>query len=144
MSGVWQKIFINSQNIKAESSSSYLIQMPNNSSYKGWAFWHPKKLVREQGGKGYYINFSFTDDFIFKVILYGRGKYNRMSVIRSEDISADEMKEIFGVVDNNINDAVYQETIKIIEKEEESVEITNHTPEKIEPISDNTINDLRK
>lgn len=142
--GTWDKIFINSQNIKSESSSSYLIQMPNKSSYKGWAFWHPKKLVREQGGKGYHISFSFTDEFIFKVILYGRGKYNRMSVIRSEDISADEMKEIFGVVDKSVNDAVYQETMKIIEKEDVNVEITNHTPEKIEPISDNTINDLRK
>lgn len=140
----WDKIFINSQNIKAESERAYLIQMPNKSSYKGWAFWHPKKLVREQGGKGYFITFSFTDDFIFKAVLYGKGKYNRMSVIRSEDISANEMKEIFGVVDKNINDAVYQETMKIIEKEEMSVEITHHTPEKIEPISDNTINDLRK
>lgn len=64
MSGVWQKIFTNSQNIKAESRGSYLIQMPKKSSYKGWAFWHPKKLVREQGGKGYYISFSFTDEFM--------------------------------------------------------------------------------
>lgn len=142
--GTWDNIFINSQNIKAESERAYLIQMPNKSSYKGWAFWHPKKLVREQGGKGYYISFSFTDEFIFKVLLYGKGRHNSMSVIRREEISAEEMKEIFGVVDNSVNDAVYRETMKIIEKEEVSVEITQHTPEKIEPISDNTINDLRK
>lgn len=144
MSGVWQKIFINSQNIKGESDRAYLIQMPNNSSYKGWAFWHPKKLVREQGGKGYFLTFSFTDDFIFKAVLYGKGRYNKMSVIRSEDISADEMKEIFGVVDKSVNDAVCQETMKIIEKEDVSVEVTHHNPEIIEPIKDNTIKQLKR
>lgn len=144
MGVVWEKIFIYSQNIKAESERAYLIQMPNKSSYKGWAFWHPKKLVRKQGGKGYLLAFSFTNEFIFKVILYGKGRYNSMSAVRREEISVDEMKEIFGVIDKNVNNAIYEETMKIIEKEEVSVEITQHTPEKIEPISDNTINDLRK
>ncbi|WP_394265433.1 hypothetical protein [Bergeyella zoohelcum] len=118
--------------------------MPNRSQYKGYAFWHPKKLVRLQGGKGYHLTFSFTEDFEFRVILYGQGRFNGNTIIRQEYLTPNEMREAFGVVDKEINRAVEQETLKIIEKETVEVEITHHEPEKIEPVNNNIIKDLKK
>ncbi|EKB56610.1 hypothetical protein HMPREF9699_01339 [Bergeyella zoohelcum ATCC 43767] len=140
----WDKIFINSQNIISETDRAFLIKMPNRSQYKGYAFWHPKKLVRLQGGKGYHITFSFTEDFEFRVILYGQGRFNSKTIIRQEYLTPNEMREAFGVVDKEVNRAVEQETLKIIEKETVEVEITHHEPERVETISDNSIKDLKK
>lgn len=141
---MWTKIFFNTQSIQSETDRSVLIKMPNRSQYNGWVFWHPKKLVREQGGKGYHCAFSFTDEWEFKVKLYGKGRYNQKDVIREEVIKASEMKIIWGVVDESVNEYVVLETEKIIEKETVIIEVEHHTPEKLEPKPDNTIKRLKK
>lgn len=141
---MWDKIFFNTQSIQSETKSSVLIKMPNRSKYNGWVFWHPKKLVREQGGKGYHATFSFTENFVFKIKLYGKGKYNQMDIIRKVELSASEMKEIWCVIDECVNDSVVIETKKIIEKETFEIIIEKHTPEKIDPVENNTIKDLKK
>lgn len=136
---MWHKIFFNSQSIKNETNSSVLIKMPNNSEYNGCFFWHPKKLVREQGGKGYHYTFSFEDGWIFNVKKYGAGKHNALSVIRENELSANDMKRVWGVVDKTVNDFVEYETDKINSKialsEEIEITIEHHIPEKKEPIS---------
>lgn len=140
---MWHKIFFNAQSIQSETDRSVLIKMPNRSQFNGWVFWHPRKLVREQGGKGYHMSFSFLDEWEFKVRLYGRGRHNQADVIREQVLDASQMKSAFGVVDENINDFVEVETIKIIEKETVITEVQNHIPEQKEPVQDNTINDLK-
>lgn len=141
---MWHKIFFNAQSIQGETGSSVLIKMPNRSrNYNGWYFWHPAKLVREQGGKGYHMTFSFNDEWIFKVKLYGRGRYNSRDVIRETELTAAEMMVEFGVVDENVNDSVEMETIKIIEKETVITEVQHHIPEQKQPVQDNTIDDLK-
>lgn len=131
---MWHKIFFNAQNIQGETESSFLIKMPNRSQYNGYYFWHPRKLVREQGGKGYHLAFSFTTDWEFKVKLYGKGRYNKKDVIREIPLNANEMLKEFGVVSENMNDYVEQETLKIVEKETIITEIEKHVPERKQPI----------
>jgi|GEM_PF-990694 len=141
---MWHSIFFNSQSIQRESERSVLIKMPNRSSYNGYAFWHSKKLVREQGGKGYHLTFRFPNDYIFHVKLYGCGRYNSRDVINEVELTAREMMIEFGVVNESVNESVVLETEKIIAKETVIVEVIHHTPERIEPLKNNTVNSLKK
>lgn len=136
---MWHKIFFNALSIQRVTSTSVLIKMPNNCEYNGCYFWHPKKLVREQGGKGYHLTFSFFDGWIFKVKKYGAGKYNGRDVIREYDLSISDIKKAFGVVDENVNDFVEWETDKINDKiaksEEVITTVERHIPEKKQPVT---------
>lgn len=44
---IWKSIQINKQNVSRLSSYSSLIQMPHNSDFDGYSFWHTNKLIRE-------------------------------------------------------------------------------------------------
>ena len=92
----WHKINFNAQNIEAETASSVLIKMENKSQFKDFKFWHSKKLVRCVGGKGYFMTFSFTDEFNFKLFKNGKGRYNAKDKIAEIELSADEMIEAWG------------------------------------------------
>lgn len=141
---MWHKIFFNAQSIQSETDSSVLIKMPNNSQYKGYVFWHPIKCVRTQGGKGYHKTFSFTDDWLFTLKLYGKGKSNRFDVIKEVELTADKMMEVFGVVNENVSDFVVAETLKIIDKETIITEIEHHIPKKLDKSSIQHDNSLMK
>lgn len=141
---MWQRIFFNTQSIQRETESAVLIKMPNNSEYIGYSFWHPRKLVREQGGKGYHLSFSFTDEFVFTLKKYGAGRYNFKDVIREIEITTEQMKDAFGVVDKSVNDSVEQETDKINARNIEETIIECHIPEHKEKLLSNEINELRK
>lgn len=135
---MWHKIFFNSNNIVRVTPRAILIKMPNKSKYIGYTFWHPAKLVREQGGKGYHMSFSFTEDFTFTLKKYGAGRHNFMDVISEHEINPEEMLEAFGVVNKNVHDFVEQEIDKINEKiakmDDVQITIEHHIPEKIAPI----------
>lgn len=140
---MWTKIFINKQSIQSETDRSVLIKMPNRSDYSGWVFWFPRKLVRVQGGKGYHLSISFTEEFNFNLKKYGKGKYNRNEVIEELEISSDDMLEAFGVSSDAVSSSVKNEQVK--RKENETVISTEFiTPEKIEPVGNNTIKDLKR
>lgn len=95
---MWKSIKINKSNIKYETEKGTLIQMPNKSAYKGWLFWHPRKLVRHMyRGKGYWFTFSYTNDFEFKIIK-GRGKNKQ-----EKKISVVELENAFKTLDDTLN-----------------------------------------
>ena len=94
----WHKIYFTSQNIEHETTKAVLIKMPNKSAYAGYMFWHPAKLVREAGGNGYHMSFSFTEDFEFTLRKYGQNR----QVTAEEIIGWDEMLESFEQVNKQI------------------------------------------
>ncbi|MDR2913438.1 MAG: hypothetical protein LBV74_01150 [Tannerella sp.] len=141
---MWQKIFFNVQNIQAETASACLIKMPNRSEYIGYSFWHPKKLVREQGCKGYSYTFSFTEDFVFRLKKYRHGKHNRIDVISETEIGFNEMMEAFGVTNENVKFAVESETDRLYAQTIEETIVEKHNPDIKEKVISNELNELRK
>ena len=95
---MWHKVYFNSQNIEHETAKATLIKMPNKSEYAGYKFWHPAKLVRVEGGKGYHMSFSFAEDFEFTLRKYGQNHQVTVEKI----IGWDEMLEAFEQVNEQI------------------------------------------
>ena len=95
---MWHKVYFNSQNIEHDTAKAVLIKMPNKSEYAGYKFWHPTKLVREEGGKGYHMSFSFTEEFQFTIRKYGQNR----QVTAEKIIGCDEMLEAFEQVNEQI------------------------------------------
>ncbi|MFK8243900.1 MULTISPECIES: hypothetical protein [unclassified Facklamia] len=122
---MWKKINFNKQNIKAETANSVLIQIPNNSDseFAGWMFWHPAKLVRVAGGQGYWVSFSYTNEWEFK-IFKGKGQYHI-----EETLTAENIEEIFGTGNDSIETYVVKDNesfLEISEPEEIRTEVIIH------------------
>lgn len=123
---MWNSIKINGQNIEKQTANAVLINMPKNSSYSGFKFWHPVKCVRTVGGKGYFVSFSYTNDWKFKLIKNGKGKWNKFDVIDEMELTPTEMEDAFGVVNESITESMErsEETnIIVIEPKKKSVEV---------------------
>lgn len=98
---MWKNINVNIQNVKVNTGKAVLIAFPHNSNFDGWTFWHPSKLVRT-GKHSYALSVSYTDDFKFKIVKYGKGKWNSREIISEKEISVAEFEEAFGVMNENI------------------------------------------
>ena len=117
---MWRKINFNAQNIETETERSTLIKMPKKSKYEGWVFWYPTKLVRDEGGKGYNLSFSFSDTWEFKIFKqYKNGKGPE------QVISIAEMKEAFGLSNDTIESANAAHDAK---QNESYLNVTEPTP----------------
>lgn len=102
---MWNKININKNQIKVQTSKAVLINCPHNSKYDGYSFWISSKLLRN-GKHSSSFEISFTDDFTFNLIKYGKGKYNQSQKIDERQCTANDIKEVFGITDNNISSPI--------------------------------------
>ena len=129
---IWKSININIQNIEAQTEKAYLIKMPSNSDYKGYAFWHSSKLIRS-GRNSYALELSYTDEFVFKLKKYGNGKTNKYKVIKEKEIDAEDLEDSFGVMNDNIKE----------KKPKYISEYETHKPKKIEVKEVEVIEELK-
>lgn len=67
----WKKVNLCENQIKARTVKSVLVKMPLSSKYKGFLFWHPKKLVKESYYRGSSYELLYTDDFTFNIFKNG-------------------------------------------------------------------------
>lgn len=95
----WRSFNINKNLIKSEAQFSVKIAMPHNSDYDGYTFWHPAKLVRS-GRHSAAVSISYTDEWVFKITKHIK-RHNSL-VLDEIPLAADEMEEIFGVINENI------------------------------------------
>lgn len=127
---MWKNININKNNIKAETERSYLIAMPHNSDYDGYSFWHPSKLVRE-GRHSNAVSIGYTDDFKFRLIKNGKGKWNKYDIIDEKTIDAEDFEEAFGIMNENIKSPKYKSDYE------------THKPEQLEVKETTALEELR-
>lgn len=95
---MWRRLTINKQNIIAETGKAVRIACPHKSDFDGYSFWHPAKLVRD----GSYLNtvsISYTEEFVFRLKKYGKGKYNSREVLDEVQFAYDEIEEVFQCMD---------------------------------------------
>jgi len=94
---VWKKIPISKEQLIGETDKSKLIALPENELYCGYAFWHPTRLIRQQGDQ---LMFSFNNEFVFKLV-------------KSEERSKDEFVVIDVVkVGSKILEKIYEEEVR--------------------------------
>lgn len=96
---MWKEININSNLIKHENGRSILIAMPHSSGYDGYSLRFPLRLVRK-GKNPASVSLSYTDDFSFRLVKYGKGRYNRNEVIDEITIAANVFEAVFEAVDS--------------------------------------------
>jgi len=103
---MWKNLKINAQNIEFADYKTTLIKMPNNSDYAGYRFWHPSKLIRDAGGKGYFKSMGYTEDFEFKLKKYGRGQHNSKKVLHEVTVDYTKMEEAFESANKSIKASI--------------------------------------
>lgn len=98
MGSEWCKIAINRQNIIAYTGKAVLIALPHKSKYRGYAFWHPAKLVRNNWCSDK-MSFSCTPAFSFRLKKYAVHGYTEDA---QDDftVSYDDINEAFGFLDS--------------------------------------------
>jgi hypothetical protein len=129
---MWKNININTNLIELDNGNSALIKCPSTSSFKGYVFWHPSKCIHDDR-YSFCVSLGYTDDWKFRLIKYGKGKWNKNKKIEEIEITAPVFEEMFGIINDNTsykNRKIYD----ILE---------THKPEYIEPVQDNLKDELR-
>lgn len=140
----WKKIYFNANNVLQQTPKAYQIMMPRKGKYRGYWFWVSKKLVRDEGGRGYHLSLLYKDDFEFVLYSSGSGKYSSRQIVDEVTINGQELEEEFGTVSKAVGQFVNEETKKIIREGEVEVIITRHVPEPIDPVEPTLHPDLKK
>ena len=90
----WEEIDINRNYIKVKTYRSAKIQMPHDSDYDGYYFWHPITLI----GRGWLttdVSLGYHDDFKFRLFQEERDKYGKYKKINCCTVSAKEVIDAF-------------------------------------------------
>lgn len=119
----WKKMIIPTSNIVISTEKAVLVKMPRKSSYGGFMFWHPAKLIKE-GNYLYSENLIYTDDFKFRLFKKSNGRFRKK--IAEKTISAAEMEKVMSGLGL---------------KKVATYEI--HTPNFLEPIKSETLEELK-
>ena len=99
---MWDKIYINKNNIVTSTAKAILIKMPSKCGYGKYTFWHPLKLVKNESN--YLVSISFTDEFQFKLQQQGKGQHNFSQIVNERILSPDQLKKAFGFSGGDILD----------------------------------------
>lgn len=99
--------------VKTVTCKAVLIQMPYNSKYAGYYFWHSAKLYHNEYGS--YI--SYNDDLVFKLKKDGYGRFNERTVVDIKEVTANEVVYAFQ------HDNYSREILPLM-----------HIPEELEPL----------
>ena len=120
MKKIWKGFVLFNNLIKAQTEKAVLIQLPSSSRYKGFSFWHPKKLVKS----GNMAMVLYTDDFEFRLKKYGKGRFNNREVIDEIILDAETLVESFSMMS-------------------ETNEISlHHVPQRLEPVATTALQEL--
>lgn len=90
---IWNGFAIHNNLIKVSTVKAVLIALPSNSRYRGFSFWHPRKLVKS----GSMSMVLYTDDFVFRLRKYGHGRFNQKEILVEIELTAKEMIQIYSM-----------------------------------------------
>lgn len=126
----WHKLYFYKNNVVTCTENGVLIKLPNKSSYQGYKFWFPKKLVKNVDNV--YNCFIFTMEFKFKIFKNGKTGKARYKVIDSEEIDVNDMINIWSdIYFNYLNNQEYEN--------EKLHELRNPTAPKIDDLIDDEV-----
>lgn len=109
----WHKLYFYKNNVVTCTENGVLIKLPNKSSYQGYKFWFPKKLVKNVDNV--YNCFIFTMEFKFKIFKNGKTGKARYKVIDSEEIDVNDMINIWSDIYFNYSNNQEYENEKLHE-----------------------------
>jgi hypothetical protein len=126
----WHKLYFYKNNVVTCTENGVLIKLPNKSSYQGYKFWFPKKLVKNVDNV--YNCFIFTMEFKFKIFKNGKTGKARYKVIDSEEIDVNDMINIWSDIYFNYSNNQEYENEKLHE-------LRNPTAPKIDDLIDDEV-----
>ena len=88
----WNGITIQESQIKTTTDKSVLVSMPRYGKYRGYTFWHPKKLVWECLDMA---TIRYTDDFQFRLQKREKDTSGKWYTADEVTLSAEEMQAAF-------------------------------------------------
>lgn len=126
----WHKLYFYKNNVVTCTDNGVLIKLPNKSSYQGYKFWFPRKLVKPVDNM--YNCFIFTMEFKFKIFKNGKTGKARYKVIDSEEIDVNDMVNIWSDIYFNYSNNQEYENEKL-------QELRNPTVPKIDDLIDDEV-----
>ena len=123
----WKNIDIDRKYIKVKTYRSALIQMPHDSDYDGYCFWHPITLIW-RGWLTKDFSLRYHDDFKFRLFQETRDKYGKYKKINWRTVSA---QEIISAFENST------------EIPEHEIKPLVHVPPVLEPVKCEALDELK-
>lgn len=94
----WHRININNNQVTRYTGRAYLINMPHNSDYDGYSFWHPEKMTMP-GPHSAAMTVEFPEGWTFKLRKYSQRTHKMLDEVELNDL---EMQEQFQTTSDNI------------------------------------------
>ena len=88
----WKNLYIDRACIRAVTDRSVLVSLPRYSEYRGFTFWHPKKLVTGEYDKAV---LRYNDEFVFRLQKREKNKDGQWETVDQATLSGDEIAAIY-------------------------------------------------